>query len=392
MSAGARPLRIAVVIKTNSGGVWILPHLREMRRRGHEVTVVLPPGPGRLPTRLAEAGIPFRESPFDFRFRPGPRAVRGLLGLRRLLRSLDPDVVHYHLYASALASRLATIGMRVGRAHMVAGPLYLDSPVVRAVERRMARMDSVLIAGSGYTADRYRELCGARPPVVTAGYSAPEGYFSVADPAERQRARAGLGIDADAVLFVMVAFVYAPKRMVHDGLGIKGHDVLLDAWARVARERPEARLIMIGGGFDAAAERYRETLIDRFGIGADHRVRWESTVPDVRPYYAAADVSISPSRSENHGAAREASSCGVVSIVSDAGGLPEAIGGTGWVVPAGDAGALASAMIEACVLGRDALAARGKVAREREDDVFDPAMLTARVVDAVEASAERRRR
>lgn len=62
-----RPLRVAVLVKTNEGGMWILPQIEELRRRRHEVVVILPPGPGRLTVELRRRGFEVAESPFDFR-------------------------------------------------------------------------------------------------------------------------------------------------------------------------------------------------------------------------------------------------------------------------------------------------------------------------------------
>ena len=127
-----RALRVVLVLKTSQGGLWTLPHIAELRARGHQVLAVLPAGPGRLRTALAERGIPVLDSAFDFRFRPTWRTLAGLVRLRRQLRALTPDVLHYHLYASALATRLASVRLAVPRVHMVAGPLYLESPLIRA--------------------------------------------------------------------------------------------------------------------------------------------------------------------------------------------------------------------------------------------------------------------
>ena len=66
----------------------------------------------------------------------------------------------------------------------------------------------------------------------------------------------------------------------------------------------------------------------------------------MRPFYLAADVSVSPSLSENLGAAAEAAALGVPSVASNVGGLPEIVvdGWSGWLVKSGDPGDLAAAL------------------------------------------------
>ena len=102
------------------------------------------------------------------------------------MRRLSPDVLHYHLYASALAVRLASIGLRIPRVHMVAGPLYLESPPIRAAERVLARLDTVTISGSEFTARRYRELGrpAERCPAIPYGFDTQ--YFQPLDARSRR--------------------------------------------------------------------------------------------------------------------------------------------------------------------------------------------------------------
>ncbi|MDT7725563.1 MAG: hypothetical protein QOI21_2139 [Actinomycetota bacterium] len=389
-SPSHRPLRIVLVMKTSRGGQFTLPHIDELRSRGHEVIAVLPRGEGNFRTALTERGVTIVDSPFEFRFRPTYSAVTGLFGLRRELRALRPDVLHYHLYASALATRLASLGLGIPRVHMVAGPLYLDSPLIRAAERVLVRLDTVTICGSEFTARRYRELgrTVAQSPVIP--YGADTEYFRPLDSDVRTRVRAEVGIEPGDFVAIMVALVYSPKRLVHAGRDIKGHDVLLEAWRGFRAEHPASHLILVGGGFTDAGEHQRREMMARYRTGSPaHGVTWLDTVADVRPYYAAADISVSPSLSENHGAAREACAMGVPSIVSDAGGLPETVEPqSGWVVPRGDYEELATALRHAHAEHlRGELPHRGARARALALERFEDARVTSEVADVIERAA-----
>ncbi len=328
------------------------------------------------------------ESAFDFRFRPRPAILRGLWRLRRQLAALRPDVVHYHLYASALAARLATLGQPVTRVHMVAGPLYLDSRLIRWCERILARLDHVTIGGSEHTALRYRALGlpVARTPAIPYGVDTTD--FTPPGPAARNAARVGLGLPADAFVAIMVAYVYAPKRRVHAGRGIKGHHILLAAWHAFHAAHPDAHLILVGAGFDPAGEAYRQRLLAEHDLAG---VTWLTSVPDVRGHYAAADVSVSPSLSENHGAAVEASALAVPCIVSDAGALPETVDArSGWVVPRGQVAPLLAALESAYAEHRaGVLADRGAYARQRMLAGFDRRNAAILVAQTIEAAAAR---
>lgn len=384
-----RRLRVVLVLKTNRGCMWTTPHVDALLARGHEVVAVLPPGGGRLRRELIDRGVSVVDSPFDFRFRLSIHTLASLLKLRDVLRRLDPDVLHYHLLASALAVRLTGLATRAARVHMVPGPLYLESRLIRLLERITARLDTVTICGSRFTARRYREL--GRPPARTpvVPYGVDTRLFRPPSPAERVEARARAGASG-AFVVIMVALVYAPKRFIHKGRGVKGHDVLLKAWQRFHADHPDSHLLLVGGGFDEAGAEYHRELAARFRIAEDPSVTWLDSVDDVRPHYAAADLSVSPSLSDNHGAALEAGAMGVPSVVSDAGALPEAVDRDAcWIVPKDDPAALAAALSEAYAehqAGR--LTERSDAVRDRIVRFFDSSRAAAVVADVVEDAAD----
>jgi glycosyltransferase involved in cell wall biosynthesis len=386
-------LRVVVVLKTAEGAMWTVPLLEGLRQRGHRVMVVLPAA-GALRDVLRARNFTTVESAFSFSFRPSPGTLLGLWRLRRQLRLLRPDVLHYHLYASALASRLSSVGMKLARVHMVAGPLYLESRLIRWAERLLSRLDDVTIGGSDYTSRLYRALGRSQARTPAIAYGIDTDWFVPPTPEERAKARADFGATDETFVAIMVAYVYPPRRSVHRGHGIKGHDLLLEAWQIFARARPEVRLVLVGSGFRADGERHRLELISRFGVARDPSITWLDTVDDVRECYRAADISVSPSLSENHGAALEAGAMGLPRVVSDAGALPESVDlRSGWIVPRGDVGALVAALESAhAAFLAGTLPGVGACARATVVSHFDVRAGTARVVDVVEHAAGAGRR
>ena len=138
--------------------------------------------------------------------------------------------------------------------------------------------------------------------------------------------------------------------------------------------------------FDRRGDQYRERLLAGLGTQlAAYGITWLDSVEDVRSVYQAADVSVSPSRSENHGAALEASAMGVPCLVSDAGGLPEAIPpGHGWMHRAGSVDDLARALHDSARAFRKGhLVEEGRRARSFVEHNFDSSVLTRQVIDAL---------
>jgi glycosyltransferase involved in cell wall biosynthesis len=202
----------------------------------------------------------------------------------------------------------------------------------------------------------------------------------------RAEARAALGLD-DELVVCCVAHFYGPKLLGLRGRPLKGHDVLFEAWRRYRRDGGRGRLLVVGGGFGRGGDASRRALLRRFRVEGDDSVVVVDTVDDVRPYYAAADVSVAPSRSENLGAAAEASAMGVPTIAARVGGLPELVidGRTGWTFPSEDVSALVGRLFEADAAVRSgASVALGKAALAHAESVIDAHRCAGMFVDALE--------
>jgi glycosyltransferase involved in cell wall biosynthesis len=157
-------------------------------------------------------------------------------------------------------------------------------------------------------------------------------------PGERSLARDRFGIDPAA--FLVVAARRLDARM--------GLDVLLEAWRTVQKAEPRAVLLVAGGG------REHENL-EALCIGLARpdgvRLLGRLTDDDLVALYQAADCSVVPSRElEGFGlVVLESLACGTPVVVTDAGGLPEAVAGLdpSLVVHSGASTALAQRLLAA---------------------------------------------
>jgi glycosyltransferase involved in cell wall biosynthesis len=159
----------------------------------------------------------------------------------------------------------------------------------------------------------------------------------------------------------------------------KGHDVLLDALATLDGLSWSCTCV---GSLDrdpvfAAAVQRR----------ANGRIRFTGprTGPDLDRTYAAADLLVLPSHAETYGmVVTEALARGVPVIATDVGGVSEALGDGGLLVPAGDPAALGAALrswLEDAEL-REQLR---RAARERRARLRGWAATTAIVAGVLEA-------
>ncbi|MDR0433407.1 MAG: glycosyltransferase family 4 protein [Bifidobacteriaceae bacterium] len=151
---------------------------------------------------------------------------------------------------------------------------------------------------------------------------------------------------------------------------LKGQDVLLRAWARVAPHHPDATLLLVGGG-----PRRKALQAEARRLGLDGSVHFTGPVPysAIPDLYRAADVAALLTRPvaaglvlEGLGAVTlEASACGVPVIVGRTGGAIETVrdGVTGYLVDPRDEVEVAG-RINALLADRPAAQAMGAAGRE----------------------------
>lgn len=108
---------------------------------------------------------------------------------------------------------------------------------------------------------------------------------------------------------------------------------VVDIFARVSEKLP-AKLLLVGEGPDLPKI---QAKINEMGL--DHKVRFLGKQDEIAQVISLADLLLLPSEKESFGlVALEAMACGVPTIGSEAGGIPELIthGQTGFLAPIGD--------------------------------------------------------
>lgn len=368
-------MRVLQVTGSSSGGVG--RHVREISallaagtrplgalpRPGERGDTVVLAGPADVLAPLPGSGRGsdlVRTAVVDIADRPRPGDLAAAARIRRLAHGAD--VVHAHgLRAGALAV-LALAGPTRPRLVVTLHNLPVGGPRVRAVaavlERVVAAGADVVLGVSGDLVDRMRALGAHR--TERALVPAPVRPAPAADPVEVRRA---LGM-ADGERLVLTVARLAPQK----GLGL-----LADAAARVDRhggtpDRPRRhaaaapgwRWVVVGDG------PLRDTLAaraEREGLPV-HLVGRREDVPDL---LAAADVVVSTATWEGQPlAVQEALRAGAAVVATDVGGTREVTGDAAVLVPGGDAGALAAAVVAVLTddAHRDALraAARARAA------------------------------
>jgi glycosyltransferase involved in cell wall biosynthesis len=367
-----RQRRLKVIEVTNvdfSLVHFLLPLMRAIRARGHEVIGVCADGPLLAKPRAERFRIEALALQRTTSLVAHWRAFRALV---HLFRTERPDLVHAHMPISGFLARMAAWWAGVPHIAYTGHGFWFNFPgswsrriVGFAMEWLAARVtDTFLTVSEAEARDARRLHIHGR--AIAIGNGRDPARFRP-DRAVRQRIRAVLGVAESQVV------VLAVSRLVWH----KGYPELATAMRAV----PEAALWVVGERLASDRGQDMVALLRNAGLG--DRLRLLGYRDDVPELMAAADIFALPSRFEGLPmSVIEAMLTGLPVVAADVRGpaeqvVPEA---TGLLVPPGDAPALAAALQR--LIADPALRTHmGVAARERAVERYDEAKVLARTLD-----------
>lgn len=287
------------------------------------------------------------------------------LRLARLLRSERIDVINTHNWAVFLEGALAATFARVPvRVHTVHGP-YTDYPATwkgrlkrrlrHTLERWMTRGFNRIVTVSDSIQPYLIEQIGITPARITTIHN---------------------GIAAGNI--VRLAHSEQVTLITVGRLAtIKNHVLLLRAFAPLARQYPQCRLVIVG---DGPQRQSLEELIRELGIG--HAASILGFRSDIDELLGKADIFVLSSNYEGISIALlEAMRAGLPVIATRVGGIPETVRNreTGLLVAPDDASALLEAMLQ-LLRSPDLQQKFGRAGRAFFEKEFSLEQMTARTL------------
>jgi glycosyltransferase involved in cell wall biosynthesis len=242
--------------------------------------------------------------------------VKAIVGLRRLVKTWRPDVVHVHMATGAALVRLS----------FVRRPFLFVSTVHNEFMRSAALMGLAdrVIAVSEAVAEKLRRR----------GIAARKIFTVCNGPLETPR-RSGspVPLELQHPAILTVAGLYARKGIAD----------LITAFELAGEQVPHAHLYIVGDGpereaFRSQAQRSR----------VSDRIHFEGFQPDPRRYMLASEIFVLASHREPFGLViAEARACGCAVVGTDVDGIPEAMDGgrRGILVAPGSPALLAGALV-----------------------------------------------
>jgi glycosyltransferase involved in cell wall biosynthesis len=290
-------------------------------------------------------------------------------GLRRLIREIDPDVVHLWEEPWSIVALQARV--LKGRAAMV---LEVDQNILKrlpppfeSIRRHTLGHTDHLLSRSPDATEVARAR-GYRGPVTAIGYGVDQSIFYPAAKAPPAPARLRIGYVG---------------RLVEE----KGLDDALDA---IAQTNADLSLAIMGEGPYEGRLRQR---VAELGLAAKVSIQGWDRPAAVGDFIRSLDAMILLTRTtksvrEQFGRVIvEAQACGVAVIGSQCGAIPSVVGDGGWIIPERDPVALA-ALLDEIAVDPELLRSRGEVARHNVQARFTYDAVAEAMASACAAAAK----
>jgi glycosyltransferase involved in cell wall biosynthesis len=320
--------------------------MRFMKEHGFEVVMISSPG--------EDADLVEQQEECEMIVLPMERKInlladlQSLIRLTKILRALEPDIVHTHTPKAGLLGMLAARFARVPvRLHTIAGLPWMEATggsrfLLKWMERLTASLAQRVYPNSKGLYDfLLQERISARPEKIKLlGQGSSNGidtrFFSrsAVDPQLSDRIKRQANLVAGGWVWIFAG------RLVHD----KGITELMTAFEQHHLRFPDDQLWLLGNEeehLDPLTPTTKKIMQQHPGIR-----KW-GFQQDVRPYFAAASVLVFPSYREGlPNVPLQAAAMGCALILSDINGCNEIVAHEedGLLVPVKNSDAIAAAM------------------------------------------------
>jgi glycosyltransferase involved in cell wall biosynthesis len=239
----------------------------------------------------------------------------------RMLKHVRCDVFHCHnIHTSPLiAATLARVPVRLW-SKLAMSPYYEQGIRPRGVHRLApsvrvsCALSHRILAISESVRTELLESGASPAKVLTVPAPVHVGLYA---RASADGIRESLGLPASALVITTVGHA----------VPVKGWDILIRAYAQVAAQAPESRLLLVGStadGDEVETTRSLRSLAEQLGVL--DRVVFPGRRSDIPRILAGSDIFVLPSRSEGRPfALLEALAAGLPCVVARVGGIPEMI-------------------------------------------------------------------
>jgi glycosyltransferase involved in cell wall biosynthesis len=355
-----------------------------LAQRGHDVTLITGPaiGPeGELfeQTKNQKYGVIVI-----------PKMIRAICPLydtisycqiKKLLRQLQPDIVHTHSAKAGVLGRFTAYSLKgkwgenlpviVHTIHGLAFHSYqsrwLNSFYIAVEKSAAKRTDSFISVADAMTEQALAAGIGKREKYVTAYSAIEEDDFLKPSPEEEKSFRLKYGIPEDAIVIVTIARLFM----------LKGHEYIIESAKRLSKQFDNAVWLFVGDG--NLADHFKQQVQQ---LGLAEKIKFTGLLPPSQIPLAIQSSDILVHCSLREGLARtlpQAMLCGKPAISFDVDGAKEVVNeNTGRLIEPKNIEQLTKACAE-LIKNEDLRDKLGRTGREAVKEKFAPETMVDKI-------------
>lgn len=273
-----------------------------------------------------------------------------------LIRQLDPDIIHAHMFHANIFARLLRILSPSSKLVCTAHSSNEGGRLRMAAYRATNFLSHFNSNVSQEAVEAFIEKGAFKPEQITAVPNGINTNLFIKNSEAGTDIRKNLHLPHDQLIFIAIGRLsYA-----------KDYPNLLAAFAAVSREIPSAQLLIVGQG-----ELEPDLRQQVAALGLIDKIHFLGLRRDIPALLNAADIFVLSSRYEGLPLCiGEAMACERFVVATDCGGVAEVMGDTGILVPPQNSEALAEKMLAAATKTPEQIHINGEKARQRIVELF----------------------
>lgn len=260
------------------------------------------------------------------------KEYRAYKKIKKILKEIQPDIVHTHASKAGLLGRMAAFSLRIPVVvHTFHGHVFhsyfgkFKTTFFKQIERYLAKKSTGIIAISALQkhelADVHKIVNQEKIKVIPLGFDLQK--FQEGRIEKREAVRAQYKLSDDEVAITIIGRL-AP---------IKDHDYFLNVIEEVLKQTPQEIKVFIVG--DGSEKNHIEDRVNKLNEAYPNRIMMTSWILDIATFIQGMDIVCLTSKNEGTPVSLiEAQAAGVPVISTDVGGVRDAMedGKSGFVV------------------------------------------------------------
>lgn len=252
--------------------------------------------------------------------------------IKKILKEIQPDIVHTHASKAGLLGRMAAFSLRIPVVvHTFHGHVFhsyfgkFKTTFFKQIERYLAKKSTGIIAISALQkhelADVHKIVNQEKIKVIPLGFDLQK--FQEGRIEKREAVRAQYKLSDDEVAITIIGRL-AP---------IKDHDYFLNVIEEVLKQTPQEIKVFIVG--DGSEKNHIEDRVNKLNEAYPNRIMMTSWILDIATFIQGMDIVCLTSKNEGTPVSLiEAQAAGIPVISTDVGGVRDAMedGKSGFVV------------------------------------------------------------